>query len=82
MPIWIIGIPERSKRKQDQKCTWRNYGKKLLEPKEGNRHTCTGSTEDPKQDECKQTNQNQDSIIKMKEVNNSKGSKTQVKSYL
>ena len=44
----------RRKKKGDQKCIWRNYGWKLLKPKEGNRYLGTW-TKGPKQDECKQT---------------------------
>ena len=47
-------VPRRiRKRNGDQKCIWRNYGGKL--PKEENRLPGIGSTEDPKQDEPKQT---------------------------
>ena len=45
----------RRREREHQKCVWINYGWKVPKLKEGNRYPDTGSTEDPKQDETKQT---------------------------
>ena len=48
IPTFRSEIPEGEEKEGYWKCIWRNYGWKLLKPKQGIRYPDTRSTEDSK----------------------------------